>query len=68
MSARNAGLDCLTNVRAFLILAYLIADFSLGRICNLKGLPEQNAKAMQLILEDVIKYEKMLDQTRKENK
>lgn len=39
----------------------------LGRICNLKGKPEQNSVAMQLISEMIIKLESSLNGIRKEN-
>lgn len=39
-----------------------------GRICNLKGTPEQNSQAMLLISEMVIKYESKTLLMRKQNK
>jgi len=39
----------------------------LGRICNIKGTPDQNSTALQLISEMIIKLEKSLNGVRIEN-
>lgn len=39
----------------------------LGRICNIKGTPEQNSQALLLISDMIIKLEKSLNGVRKEN-
>ena len=39
----------------------------LGRVCNIKGTPDQNSNALLLITDMIIKLEKSLNGVRKEN-
>jgi hypothetical protein len=39
----------------------------MGRVCNIKGTPQQNSTALQLISEMIIKLEISLNGIRKEN-
>ncbi len=39
----------------------------MGRVCNIKGTPQQNSMALQLISEMIIKLETSLNGIRKEN-